>query len=96
LQLIQRALIHGDSSFAIDGHVVSNSMFLSQQLQGWLRLLHDEYWTQYIAAATATDRFQPSLGWKREFLEDHLSKWKEGSAKATRSLYIYCVCFNLI
>ena len=81
LQLIERALIHGDSSFTIDGIVISNATFLSQQLQTWLSLLHDEFGSQFIAAATATCRFQPSLKWNQELIENKLSSLKYKSAK---------------
>jgi hypothetical protein len=81
LQLLKRALIHGDSTFTVDGCIVSNSMFLSQQLQAWLRLLTDEYWHQYVSAATAIRKFHPSLNLKRETIEAKLFSIKRRSAK---------------
>jgi hypothetical protein len=68
-------------------------MFLSQQLQAWLRLLNDEYWTNYKSAAAATDKFQPSLSWKRETIEDQLLFTKTRSLKLMRSSFVLRIHF---
>jgi len=73
--LFKRALIHGDSSLTIDGSVVSNAKFFSQQLQIWSRLC-DEFWASFVAASTATGRLHPSLKWTHDSINNLMSNMK--------------------
>lgn len=88
-QLINRAFIHGDSFVTIDGSVVSNAVFLSQQLQSWLCLLQNEFGPQFVAAATATAKFQPSLKWNAEAIQNQLSALTKKSDK------LICLIINV-
>ena len=68
LQFFERALIHGESSLTIDGSVVPNAVFFSQQLDAW-STLQDEFHAKFIAAAAATAKNQSALKWNRESID---------------------------
>jgi hypothetical protein len=77
LQLFGRAASHGHSSVTIADSVVSNAVFFSQQLDAWSHMLNDEFIPKFISAAAATVKFQPSLKWTRNDIDNRLASIKK-------------------
>ena len=68
LQFLQRALSHGQASLTIDGSVLPNAVFFSQQLEAW-GMLQDEFQTKFIAAAAAMAKYHHSLKWNQQSID---------------------------
>jgi hypothetical protein len=76
LQFLQRALSHGESSLTIDGSILPNAVFFSQQLEAW-GILQDEFQTKFIAAAAAMAKLHPLLKWNQQSIDGLWSSLKK-------------------
>jgi hypothetical protein len=63
VQFLQRSLLHGESFLTVDGSVIQNAVFFSQQLDAWSLLLN-EFKPKFIASAAVAVKCDD--GWKMQ------------------------------
>jgi hypothetical protein len=73
---LQRSLVHGGSSVTVNGSVIQNAVFFSQQLEAW-STLQEEFEPKFMASAAVAVKCDNPKNMKPVIKEQWISLKKE-------------------